>query len=59
MPRWELILIKEMGNIVVDTYPTKRQAEKAMKDRDTLCRHMGYEPDLTYKLREVSSKKSV
>ena len=57
MSRWELILIKEMGNIVVDTYPTKRQAEKAMKDRDTLCRHMGYEPDLTYKLREVKEKK--
>ena len=56
MSRWELILIKEMGDIVVDTYPTKRQAEKAMKDRDTLCRHMGYEPDLTYKLREVKEK---
>ena len=57
MSRWELILIKEMGDIVVDTYPTKRPAEKAMKDRDTLCRHMGYEPDLTYKLREVKEKK--
>ena len=56
MSRWELILIKEMGDIVVDTYPTKRQAEKAMKDRDTLCRHMGYEPDLTYKLREGKEK---
>jgi len=56
MSRWELILIKEMGDIVIDTYPTKRQAEKAMKDRDTLCRHMGYEPDLTYKLREVKEK---
>ncbi len=56
MSRWELILIEEMGDIVVDTYPTKRQAEKAMKDRDTLCRHMGYEPDLTYKLREVKEK---
>ena len=56
MPSWELVLIKELGNIVVDVYPTKRQAEKAIRDRDTLCRHMGYEPDLTYKLREVKEK---
>jgi hypothetical protein len=56
MPRWELILIKEMGNIVVDTYPTKRQAEKEIEYRNSLCRHMGYEPDLTYKLREVKEK---
>ena len=56
MPRWGLVLMKELGNIVVDTYPTKRQAEKAIRDRDNLCRHMGYEPDLTYKLREVKEK---
>ena len=56
MSRWELILIKEMGDIVIDTYPTKRQAEKEIEYRNSLCRHMGYEPDLTYKLREVKEK---
>jgi hypothetical protein len=56
MSRWEVVLIKEMENIVVDTYTTKRQAEKAIKDRDNLCRHMGYEPDLLYKIKEIKEK---
>jgi|TARA_R110000824_G_scaffold64994_1_gene169644 hypothetical protein len=56
MPRWELILIKELGNIVVDTFKTKQQADKEIEYRNSLCRHMGYEPDLTYKLREVKEK---
>ena len=56
MPRWELILIKELGNIVVDTFKTKQQADKEIEYRNSLCRHMGYEPDITYKLREVKEK---
>ena len=56
MPRWELILMKEMGNIVVDTFKTKQQADKEIEYRNSLCRNMGYEPDLTYKLREVKEK---
>jgi|TARA_R110000744_G_C19129665_1_gene536908 hypothetical protein len=56
MPRWELILMKEMGNIVVDTFKTKQQADKEIEYRNSLCRNMGYEPDIMYKLREVKEK---
>tara|TARA_R110000787_G_C13430240_1_gene445535 strand:- start:3167 stop:3316 length:150 start_codon:yes stop_codon:yes gene_type:complete len=48
--------MKEMGNIVVDTFKTKQQADKEIEYRNSLCRNMGYEPDIMYKLREVKEK---
>ena len=49
--------MKEVGDIVVESYKTKKQAEKEIEHRNNLCRHMGYEPNLLYKIREVKNRK--
>lgn len=58
MSRWRLVLEKEMGQITLDTFNTKKEAEEAVEYRNTLTRHMGYDPDLKYGIVEVKSKKS-
>ena len=35
-----------------------KEAEEAVEYRNTLTRHMGYDPDLKYGIVEVKSKKS-
>ena len=57
MSRWRLVLEKEMGQITLDTFNTKKEAEEAVEYRNTLTRHMGYDPDLKYGIVEVKSKK--
>ncbi len=54
--RWELVLIKEMGEVVIESYKNKNEAEEEIGYRNNLCRHMGYEPDLLYAIREVKKK---
>jgi hypothetical protein len=57
MSKWEILLMKEVGDIVVESYKTKKQAETEIEHRNNLCRHLGYEPNLLYKIREVKNRK--
>ena len=56
MSRWRLILNKEMGKVGLETFRTKKEAEEAIKYRNTLTRHLGYDPDLTYEIEDVKDK---
>ena len=56
MSKWELILKKSHGNIIVDYFNNKEEAEEELEYRETLCRHMGYSPDIPYSIRKSISK---
>ena len=45
-----------MGKVGLETFRTKKEAEEAIKYRNTLTRHLGYDPDLTYEIEEVKNK---
>ena len=47
---------KEMGKVGLETFRTKKEAIEAIEYRNTLTRHLGYDPDLTYEIEEVKKK---
>jgi len=53
---WELVLRKEAGDIIIDYFYTKKEAEEEVSYRNTLCQHMGYTPDVPYVVRKSFSK---
>ena len=58
MGRWKIVLEKDYGDIVVDYFNSKREAQAEIKNRYHLCKHLGYEPDLEYKIvKETGSPK--
>ena len=57
MSEWNLVLKKEIGDIVVGSYNSKKEAEEQIKYRNTLCRHLGYEPDVPYRIVKNTSIK--
>ena len=52
---WELILLKEKNNIVVDSFATKEDAEEELKYRNSLCVALGYTPDTPYKIQKINN----
>ena len=58
MSEWNLVLKKEIGDIVVGSYNSRKEAEEQIEYRNTLCRHLGYDPDIPYKIvKSISTKK--
>tara|TARA_R100000687_G_C6303550_1_gene97078 strand:+ start:320 stop:511 length:192 start_codon:yes stop_codon:yes gene_type:complete len=55
-PRWEVVLKKEQGDIIIDYFNNRKEAEEEIEYRNTLCRHMGYTPDVTYIVRKSISR---
>jgi len=53
--KWNVVLKKELGDVIVESFPTKKEAQEEIKYRNTLCRHMGYTPDVTYTLEKTST----
>jgi hypothetical protein len=58
MSRWRLVLNKDIGLVDLETFNTRKQAEEAIEYRNTLTRHLGYDPDIKYEIIKVKSKKS-
>ena len=59
MSRWKVILKKDSGNITIDYFNSKREADKEVEYRYNLCRHLGYSADLLYEVvKEPSSRKN-
>ena len=59
MGRWKIVLEKDYGDIVVDYFNSKREAHAEIKNRYNLCKHLGYDPDLEYKIiKERGSPKN-
>ena len=50
MSKWNLILKKEIGEIVVGSFNSRKEAEEQVEYRNTLCRHLGYDPDIPYEI---------
>tara|TARA_R100001143_G_scaffold58680_1_gene56704 strand:- start:359 stop:541 length:183 start_codon:yes stop_codon:yes gene_type:complete len=58
MVRWKVILEKDYGEVVVDYFDSKREAQAEIKNRYNLCKTLGYDPDLLYKIvKETGSPK--
>ena len=51
--RWELVLEKEMTDVIIETFSTRKLAEEEKKNRNRLCIAMGYTPDVKYIIRKV------
>jgi len=51
--KWNVILEKEKGDVVIDSFDNKKEAEEEIQYRYTLCRHLGYTPDISYKLQKI------
>ena len=46
--KWELILPKELGNVIIETFSSEKLAEEERDNRNRLCIAMGYTPDVKY-----------
>ena len=51
--KWELVLEKEIGNIIIETFSSEKLAEEEKDNRNRLCIAMGYTPDVKYIIRKV------
>ena len=49
---WGLYLKKPTGDIRVDSFKSKHQAEEELKYRNSLCIAMGYNPDYKYVIKK-------
>ena len=52
--KWQLVLEKDVGSIVVETFPTKDIAQEELRYRNSLTRAMGYTPDINYSIRKIN-----
>jgi|TARA_R110002124_G_scaffold200708_1_gene367324 hypothetical protein len=52
--KWELILPKELGDVVIEVYSNEKLAEEERDNRNRLCIAMGYTPDVKYIIRQVN-----
>ena len=50
---WKLVLVKDHGDVVVDSFKTKELAEEELQYRNSLCIAMGYSPDVPYAIRRI------
>ena len=52
MSNWDLVLKKDSGDIIIEYFNSKKEAEEQVKYRNTLCRHLGHTPDIPYIVRK-------
>jgi len=52
--KWKLVLVKDSGNIIVDSFNSKELAEEELKYRNSLSIAMGYAPDVPYQIRKIN-----
>ena len=52
---WGLYLKKPTGDIKVDSFKSKHQAEEELKYRNSLCIAMGYNPDYKYVIKKSNT----
>jgi hypothetical protein len=50
---WKLVLIKDDGDIVVDSFKTKVSAKEELQYRNSLCSALGYNSDASYEIRRI------
>ena len=53
MSKWKLVLNKPKNKVDVETFTTKREAEEAIKYRDTLVQHINSNSNLQYEIKEI------
>ena len=52
--KWQLVLEKDLGNIIVETFSSKKLAEEERENRNRLCIAMGYSPDVKYIVKQIN-----
>ena len=52
--KWELVLEKEIGDVIIETFNSEKLAEEERDNRNRLCIAMGYTPDVKYIIRQVN-----
>ena len=52
--KWQLVLEKDVGNIIVETFSSKKLAEEERENRNRLCIAMGYSPDVKYIVKQIN-----
>ena len=50
---WGLYLKKDTGDVKVDSFKNKQQAEEELKYRNSLCIAMGYTPEFMYVIKKA------
>ena len=51
--KWKLILIKDTGDVIVDSFKTKELAKEELEYRKSLCVAMGYSVEFPYRIRKI------
>ena len=48
---WNIILRKDYGEVVIQSFKTRRQAEEELKNRELLTQHLGARRDIIYSIK--------
>ena len=59
MSKWEIVFMKDSGEVVLDFFNSKKEAEQEVEYRYYLCKHLGYTPDQVYKVRRAKNRREV
>ncbi len=48
---WNLILKREYGDVVIQRFKTKKEAEEELKNRELLSKHLGADSTKVYSIK--------
>ena len=46
--KWQLVLRKEYGDVVIKNFPTRREAQEEIENRRSVTLHLGTKPEEIY-----------
>ncbi len=50
---WKLVLVKDTGDVIIDSFKTEESAKAELQYRESLCIAMGYSVEFPYRIREI------
>ena len=50
---WKLVLVKDTGDVIIDSFKTEESAKTELQYRESLCIAMGYSVEFPYRIREI------
>jgi hypothetical protein len=56
--KWNVVFQKESGDVIVGSFTNKKEAQEEIEYRYTLCRHLGYSPNITVTCRSYQLQKN-
>jgi hypothetical protein len=55
--KWQLLLRKESGDVVIQNFQTRREAEEEIENRRSLTVHLGTNPKEIYHVKRAGRKR--